>query len=69
MSSQRSIYLMILSRSFPDPHLRCEEWLNLELSKMWGYSRGLKKKSKSPLFPGGGGGGGMVTNALSTSHL
>ena len=28
-----SIYLMVLSRSFTDHHLRCGEWLNYEFSK------------------------------------
>ena len=27
------IYLMVLSRSFSDHHLRCGGWLNLEFSK------------------------------------
>ena len=31
--SSSSIYLMILSRSFSDHHLRCGGWLNFELSK------------------------------------
>ena len=28
-----SIYLMLLSRSFTDHHLRCGGWLNFEFSK------------------------------------
>ena len=48
------IYLMVLSRSFSDHHLRCGGWLNLEFSKRekylgWAIKPTYKKQSRGML--------------------
>ena len=48
------IYLMVLSRSFTDHHLRCGGWLNFEFSKRgkhlgWAIKTIYKKQSRGML--------------------